>query len=194
MDWPIKEFKIQEVFLDSKNIRIPISLNNQNALIQDLFMNEDTFEIAKSIMHYGLFPDEFPIVIKEDNKIITIEGNRRLAALKALNKPEIVPTYQNKLSNIKKKNFNTIKVVVAPSRDDANMLIANKHTINLRKQWKPLRQAYFYKSQMDNGKNIDQFGLHPPDWTKYVRVEGRSQIPLAREKGTCHETPPSICC
>jgi len=39
-----------------------------------------------------------------------------------------------------------------------------------------------------------EIGLHPPDWTKYVRVVGRNQIPLAREKGTCHETPQSICC
>ncbi len=43
-------------------------------------------------------------------------------------------------------------------------------------------------------EHVEQTGLHPPDWTKYVRVEGRSQSPLAREKGTCHETPPSICC
>ena len=32
-------------------------------------------------------------------------------------------------------------------------------------------------------------GLHPPSWTKYVRVVGRNQIPYVREKGTCHEVP-----
>lgn len=172
MHWPIEEYNIQDVFLDSKNIRIPISLKNQNALIQDLFMNEDAFEIAKSIMHYGLFPDEFPIVTKEDDKIITIEGNRRLAALKALNKPEIVPTFNTKLTAIRKGHFSTIKVVLAPSRDDATTLIANKHTINLRKPWKPLRQAYFYKSQMDNGKKIEQLISDFPehDIIKFMRM------------------------
>jgi hypothetical protein len=38
------------------------------------------------------------------------------------------------------------------------------------------------------------YGLHPPNWTKYVRVVGRIQLPFWREKGTCHETPQSICC
>ena len=172
MDWLIKEYNIQDVFLDSKNIRIPITLNNQNALIQDLFMNEDAFDLAKSIMHYGLFPDEFPIVTKEDDKIIAVEGNRRLAALKALNKPEIVPSFQTKLTSIMKENFTKIRVVVAPSRDAATTLIANKHTINLRKPWKPLRQAYFYKSQMDNGKKIEQLITDFPehDIIKFMRM------------------------
>jgi hypothetical protein len=39
-----------------------------------------------------------------------------------------------------------------------------------------------------------RLGLHPPNWTKYVRVVGRIQLPFWREKGTCHETPQSICC
>ncbi len=172
MNWPIEDYNVQDVFLDSKNIRIPITLKNQNALIQDLFMNEDAFEIAKSIMRYGLFPDEFPIVTKENNKIVVIEGNRRLAALKALNTPEIVPAFQTRLSAIKSGNFSKIKVVMAPSREDATILIANKHTINLRKSWKPLRQAYFYKSQMDNGRTIDQLISDFPehDIIKFIRM------------------------
>jgi hypothetical protein len=172
MNWPIEDCNVQDVFLDSKNIRIPMTLKNQNALIQDLFMNEDAFEIAKSITHYGLFPDEFPIVTKEDNRTIVIEGNRRLAALKALNSPEIIPAFQSKLISIKKGNFSKIKVVVAPSRDEATTLIANKHTINLRKSWKPLRQAYFYKSQMDNGKTIKQLISDFPehDIFKFMRM------------------------
>lgn len=172
MNWPIEECNIQELFLDSKNIRIPITLGNQNALIQDLFMNEDAFEIAKSIMHYGLFPDEFPIITKENSKLIVIEGNRRLAALKALNNPDIVPAFQSKLTSIKKRNIATVKVVIAPSRENATTLIANKHTINLRKPWKPLRQAYFYKSQMDNGKSIEQLIIDFPevDILKFIRM------------------------
>lgn len=172
MDWPIKEYNIQTLFLDSKNIRIPITHKNQNALIQDLFMNEDSYELVKSITHYGIFPDEFPIVIDEDNKLIVIEGNRRLAALKALNNPEIIPTFQTKLKAFKNKKYTKIKVVLAPSREDATALIANKHTINLQKSWKPLRQAYFYKSQMDNGKSIEQLISDFPehDIIKFIRM------------------------
>ncbi len=135
-------------------------------------MNEDAYDIAKSITHYGIFPDEFPIVTKEQNKIIVIEGNRRLAALKALNNPEIVPAFQKKLSSIKTNKISKIKVVLAPSKEAATTLIANKHTINLKKGWKPLRQAYFYKSQMDNGKSIEQLISDFPeiDILKFIRM------------------------
>ena len=36
------------------------------------------------------------------------------------------------------------------------------------------------------------FGLHPPHWTKYVRVVGRSQSPREWEKGSCHEAPKKL--
>jgi hypothetical protein len=37
------------------------------------------------------------------------------------------------------------------------------------------------------------FGLHPPSWTKHVRVVGRSQSPEKREKGSCHEAAKKFC-
>jgi hypothetical protein len=40
----------------------------------------------------------------------------------------------------------------------------------------------------------DENGLHPPSWTKYVRVVGRNQSPGKREKGSCHEAPKEFCC
>lgn len=163
MKWLIKEVKIQNVFLDPQNIRIPISLSSQNALIQDLFSNEDAFELVKSIAQYGLFPDELPIIIEEKNKMVVLEGNRRIAALKAMNEPDIVPAYKTKLLGYKKNAINSIKVVIAPDRESATTLIANKHTMNLRKPWKPLRQAYFYKSQIDNGKSIEELIKEYPD-------------------------------
>ncbi len=83
MNWPIDEFPIDDLYLDQYNIRTPISSEDQNALIQDMFANEDAFEIVRSYVQNDVFPDEFPIVTKEDGKLIMLEGNRRLAALKA---------------------------------------------------------------------------------------------------------------
>ena len=74
MSWPSKEFLINDIFLDTKNIRLPISNRAQDAILQDLFSNEDAFEIVKSIAQCLLFPDEFPVVIRENNKIVVIEG------------------------------------------------------------------------------------------------------------------------
>lgn len=172
MSWPIKEFSINSIYLDTKNIRQPITDTAQDAILQDLFSNEDAFEILKSIVQYGLFPDEFPIVIKEKNKIVVIEGNRRLAALKALDDPERVPFFKDRIKSLKHSRIQKIRAVLAPSREKALQLIANKHTNNLRRPWRPLRQAYFYKSQIENGKTIEQLRIEYPshDITKFIKM------------------------
>ena len=48
MNWPIEQKSIYDIFLDPKNIRIPFTAETQKALIQDLFSNENAFELVKS--------------------------------------------------------------------------------------------------------------------------------------------------
>ena len=156
MNWDIEEHLVVEIFLDQKNIRTPISEKDQSALIQDMFENEQAMDLVKSYQENGVFPDEFPIVIKEQEKLIAIEGNRRLAALKATLVPTIVPHFEKQIKKLVNVKIKKINVVIAPNRDAAIKHIANKHTINYRRPWKPLRQAYFYKSLIDNGKPIEK--------------------------------------
>lgn len=172
MEWPIESIPIQSILLDTSNIRIPDIKGSQESIIQDLFANEDAFEIVKSYVHSGIYPDEFPVAIRENNRIIVIEGNRRVAALKALNNPDLVPQYKSKLIQYKNLKLNQIRVVIAPNREELVKFLANKHTLTLRRNWKPLRQAYFYKSQIDNGKTIDQLKSEYPDHdiTKFIRM------------------------
>ncbi|MBP8115540.1 MAG: hypothetical protein KAY50_09300 [Chitinophagaceae bacterium] len=119
-----------------------------------------------------MFPDEFPIVVKEKNKLVVIEGNRRLAALKALDNPERVPFFKDRIKSLKHPKIQKIRAVLAPSREKALQLIANKHTNNLRRPWQPLRQAYFYKSQIENGKTIEQLKTDYPghNITKFIKM------------------------
>lgn len=163
MDWPIKSFSIVDLKLDQHNIRTPISEKDQNALIRDMFANEKAFDIVKSYVQNGVFPDEFPIVVKENGNMVAIEGNRRLAALKALNVPTIVHAWEKKIKTLRNPKITKIKTVVAPDRNAAIKHIANKHTIDYRRPWKPLRQAYFYKSQIDDGKTIEEIINEFPD-------------------------------
>lgn len=172
MNWPIREYPIQQLFLDQHNIRTPISNQDQDALIRDMFTNEGAFDIAKSFVQNGLFPDEFPIVVEEDGKLIAIEGNRRLAALKALLEPEKVPAYEKKIQALENPRIQKIRAVLAPNREAALKHIANKHTIDLRRRWKPLRQAYFYKSQLDNGKTLQELANEFPEHNipKFIKM------------------------
>jgi hypothetical protein len=163
MNWPIEEHPVKNLYLDQYNIRTPISSHDQDALIRDMFTNEDAFDIVRSYVQNGIFPDEFPIVVKEEGKLIAIEGNRRLAALKALIEPNIVPAFEKKIQSLDNPGLEKLRVVLAPNRESALKHIANKHTINLRKPWKPLRQAYFYKSQLDNGKTLEELVKEFPE-------------------------------
>ncbi len=75
-NWKREKIQLTDLFLDQENIRLQIDVkSSQEALINDLFFNENAMEILKSIVNSGFFPDEIPVVIKEDKKIIVIEGN-----------------------------------------------------------------------------------------------------------------------
>ncbi|MDP8226338.1 MAG: hypothetical protein P9L89_01680 [Candidatus Celaenobacter polaris] len=163
MNWPIKEYPIASLYLDQYNIRTPISDEDQNALIRDMFTNEDAFQTVRSYVQNNVFPDEFPIGIIEKGKNIIIEGNRLLAALKALNEPDIIPAWSKKIKALQNPNISKIRVVLAPDRAAANRHIANKHTVDYRRQWKPLRQAYFYKSEIENGKSVEEIITEFPE-------------------------------
>ena len=87
--------------------------------------------------------------------------------------PDIVPLFRSKIKALEiPKGLNKIRVVEAPNRAAATQLIANKHTINYRRPWKPLRQAYFYKSQIDNGVSIEKLKEDYPehDVSKFIRM------------------------
>ncbi len=177
--WPKKVLKITDLFLDTENIRLDteIPLSHQDALINDLFSNEDAMQILKSIASNGFFPDEVPVVVKENNKIIVLEGNRRIAALKALLRPEIVPSKEPSIKNILRDKDTVpipkeLQVVIAPNRDSAMVFLATKHTLNTRRRWRPLRQAYFYKAQLERGKNVQKLRNEYPtvDISKFLRL------------------------
>lgn len=170
--WPIIEMSVSSIFLDPKNIRLPDFSASQEAIIQDMFANEDVFDLVKIIAKEGVFQDEFPVIIKEGKKVIVLEGNRRLCAFKALNEPSLVPAFRDKIIALKHDGYAKIRVTVAPDREAAEKLIANKHTVNTRRPWKPLRQAYFYKSQIDNGKTVAQISNDYPgiDIPRFIKM------------------------
>ncbi len=174
--WPREKVKITDLFLDSKNIRLDGAANlSQDALINDLFSNEDAMQVLKSIAVNGFFPDEIPVTVKEDKKFTVLEGNRRVAAVKALLRPEIVPSKESAIKGILKTAVavsNEREVVVAPDRDSAMVFLANKHTLNTKRRWRPLRQAYFYRAELDRGKTVQNLRDDYPtvDIGKFLRL------------------------
>ena len=132
-------------------------------------------QVLRSIAINGFFPDEIPVVVKENGKYIVLEGNRRVAAVKALLRPEIVPAKESVIKGILKTAIavsNEREVVIAPDRDSAMVFLANKHTQNTKRRWRPLRQAYFYKAELERGKTVQNLRDDYPtvDISKFLRL------------------------
>ena len=174
--WPRQKVKITDLFLDPENIRLQVEVkSSQEALINDLFFNENAMQVLESIATDGFFPDEVPVVVKEDKKFTVIDGNRRVAALKVLARPEIVPSKEVSIKEIVKKtnpSIGEVEVVVAPDRDSVRHFLASKHTQNTRRPWRPLRQAYFYKAELERGKTVQNLREDYPtaDINKFLRM------------------------
>jgi regulatory protein YycH of two-component signal transduction system YycFG len=96
-----------------------------------------------------------------------LEGNRRVAALKAIQNPYLAPEYQARITKLTQTlpNLNGLKKITvkrAPNQDQADQVIAALHTGNQRVPWGPLRQAAFFQAQIDSGKTYEQLVVQYP--------------------------------
>lgn len=173
--WPKRKAKITELSLDPDNIRLQVEVSSQEALINDLFVNEDAMQVLESIATNGFFPDEIPVVVTQGKRFVVIDGNRRVAALKVLARPDIVPSKAANIRTLVKTTgaaIREIEVVVAPDRNSVRHFLASKHTQNTRRPWRPLRQAYFYKAELGRGKSVQDLRREYPgvDIGKFLRL------------------------
>lgn len=176
--WKEHKIKVNDLVLDTKNIRLGTEYNSQDEIINDLFMNEDAMVILENIFQNGYYPDEPPVVVKEKNDYIVLEGNRRVVSLKAMISPGIAPSkYEARIRKIMKgySPIETITVHIATSRDGAMEYLASKHTKTTRKPWSALRRAYFYYAQKEQGQTIEKLierykGVDIPNYIKMYEM------------------------
>ena len=153
---------VNDLHLDPRNVRLDIPDGvPESDIIQDLFTNEKALNLVEGIAKVGLLTHEVPIVVERDGLLIVVEGNRRVAALKAIQNPYLAPDHQARISKFaqllpNRDAVRRITVKKAPSQDDADQLVAALHTGNQRVAWTPARQAAFFQAQLDAGKTPDQ--------------------------------------
>ncbi len=161
-NWKRISVVVNDLELDTQNVRLDLETSERNKVDQgdiiiDLFANENAFQILENIVENGWFVDETPIVIKNANKYTVLEGNRRIAALKGLQNPLLAPSCYAKVKLLSSSviPIEEIDVLLAPNRDDVSTLLANRHTKNTSRPWKPLRQAHFYYSQLSENTSVE---------------------------------------
>lgn len=143
--------------------------------MEDLFANEDALSLVEGICKIGYLTHETPVVVKRRGKYVMVEGNRRLAALKAIQNPMLVPDYQTRIAALAallpdRSILLKVRVMIAPNQADADQLIAAIHTGNLRRPWTPGRQAAFFQAQIDAGREYKDLLVRYPtiDVRKFV--------------------------
>lgn len=164
-NWTKTSRRLGALFLDPENPRIPPTpkVLTQPELISELVRHDDVYELASNIKNNGFFPTEPLVAIKENGKLIVVEGNRRLAACKLLVSPALAPTeFQAKFrqlsTNVAPNLFRAIPLVIAPDRDATVPVIIARHTAPQIQKWEPVMQASFYQKLVSAGLSIADVG------------------------------------
>jgi hypothetical protein len=160
-EWEIKKEKVEELQLDPNNPRFfGLSNPTQQQIIEHLIKYENVIELALRISEKGFLPNEILIVCDENSSHYVLEGNRRLSACKLLLDYKLAPSNYHKriqslAAKIDKTNIQKVNVLYAPSRKDADYIIAGRHTQTPVKKWRLINQAIFYSRRIKAGESIE---------------------------------------
>lgn len=174
MTWPTKKVRIASLLLDAKNPRLSRALEThaQSDLIEALWRNHKAGEIAAQIASHGYYPNEPLLAVEENGKLVVVEGNRRLAALKGLRTPDLLPQpFRRRAENLAKRldisSLQMAPVTVAPSRRDTDQQVAGRHTMSSVLPWEAENRAAFILEKLDEGRTtqdlVDELGFRPGD-------------------------------
>jgi len=193
-DWKTKKnYSPKSIRLDAKNPRLhDVPGNSNQGVIANLLLsqyNRDIRSIAKSIVEKGYFPHEDILLIEERKKLVVVEGNCRICACLVLLNPGVAkdPRDKNhftrlarKLPEPAKNSFKKIPCSIAPSREQAYILIESRHTSAPINPWTPYAQGNFYRSLLIEGRSIqelsEEFNRPASDIRGKIRVTGVSDI------------------
>lgn len=176
---PMVEVSVNSLALDLDNYRIPITPDDEAAALKYLFASEDVVGQARLFLRDGYFDNEVPVVVKESQRHVVLEGNRRVSALKAIKKPDLVPEHEHEVQELLTRYAaeaadmpTKIRVIVAPSREVARPHIARLHTGLSKRSWSRDQQARYYDSLLGPGVTVDDLkALYPSvDVVRFLRM------------------------
>ena len=145
--WKTRSLSIENLKLDIKNPRFSYQstkVMNQTEIIKYLVANHAVYELAKDIAINCYLLNEEPIVCKEGETYVVLEGNRRVAACKILLNPYKYLSSQRAKELTKYDKINDkLTCYIAPNRRDSDILIYNKHTGTPLQKWDKVSQDAF---------------------------------------------------
>jgi hypothetical protein len=186
--WPTSELPVSSLLLDPKNPRLGRdgSISTPKEIIHHLFAHDKALEVVSSIATRGYFPNEPLLAIKQGGEYVVIEGNRRLAALKALKDPTLLEgTLHRHVERLSNKiegptSIKTVPVTVAPSRRATDQQIAGRHVGTPVLAWQAENRARFILDKLEEGYSNsdlqDLLGFSPTDVQKARQTKAVSEM------------------
>jgi len=161
--WPTKRLKVASLHLDPKNPRLgrERSARAPKEIIQYLFDHDKAMEVADSIAKRGFFPNEPLLAISVGDRLVVVEGNRRLAALKALKEPGLLEgAKQRQVERLSRRLasqdlISEVPVTIAPSRKATDRQIAGRHVGTPVLAWQAENRASFILDKLQEGYDND---------------------------------------
>ena len=149
--------------LDHKNPRLGRETGGQapREIIQYLFDHDKVVDIAQSIASHGYFENEPLLAIRQGRTHVVVEGNRRLAALKALKEPGLLTgSIQRQVQRLSRQAdpqmLARVPVTIAPGRRATDRLISVRHIGSPVLAWEAENRASFILSKVEEGYSNDQ--------------------------------------
>jgi hypothetical protein len=162
--WPTAPKSVASLHLDPRNPRLgrETLARAPREIIQYLFEHDKALDVAESITASGYFPNEPLLAIKEGDQLVVVEGNRRLAALKALREPGLLEgSFHRKLERLSRQIENPdgiarVPVTIAPSRRATDRQIAGRHVGTPVLAWQAENRASFILDKLEEGYTNEQ--------------------------------------
>ena len=162
--WPTKRLSVASLHLDAKNPRLgrETSARAPREIIQYLFEHDKAIEVAESIASRGYFPNEPLLAVMENGRHVVVEGNRRLAALKALREPGLLDgSLQRQVERLSRRiadplAFAWVPMTTAPSRRATDRQIAGRHIGTPVLAWQAENRASFILEKLAEGYDNEE--------------------------------------
>ena len=165
--------KLDELYLDAKNPRLGRHDSDREISqedILDLMRGWVLDELAVSYLESGFWTHEALLVVQEElegePRLVVIEGNRRLAALKylhaAIHQEQISgkPVTKKWSSLVENRNvpevlFNRIPYIQVDSREEVESFLGFRHVTGI-KQWRTEQKAQYIAKLIEQGMSYEQ--------------------------------------
>ncbi len=152
-----KRISVADLLLDPHNPRLPKSMSNsknEKEIINFLLSDASLIELMLAIGKNGFFEGEQLLVVKQGEKYLVVEGNRRLSAVKLLHNPEIGEVYKSKIAQVivetDKHNIpNEIPCLIFDNKDEILKYLGYRHITGI-KSWKLLEKARYLTKLKDD--------------------------------------------